>query len=364
MLYRLLKHTCLNCHQFKMGRQEVSNNSLLATPVAANAASTLELWSQVQCPHCITLNIVMLPACCAAQGASLMYSTVVALTTDLVSGGVVISLQMSKFLVKFACLSRGDLVAASLIHTTQAAPSSKALDDIMSSAAMLSKAAADDAAAGDSKGGKGSKGSNKSKQEAAEAELLQHEQQLDADGDLSTGLAAYEAAYGDKGSSKVQQMPKTLHIQDALRTLHKEFYARMPGSKCQNCGCLNPSIKKQGSSKLFKQYSRRALLQNFARGIDVAAAVAGTGAAAAAAMERLREDADAAAEDDEDEKAAAQAGKKRSREADTAGQARKKQGLAGEVKTAVVPAVIKKQQQEQEDWVSSWLSCPFGLCCA
>jgi hypothetical protein len=81
-------------------------------------------------------------------------------------------------------------------------------------------------------------------------------------------------------------------------------------------------------------------------------------------MERFREDADAAAEDDEDEKAAAQAGKKRSREADTAGQARKKQGLAGEVKTAVVPAVIKKQQQEQEDWVSSWLSCPFGLCCA
>jgi hypothetical protein len=30
MLYRLLKHTCLNCHQFKMGRQEVSNNRLLA----------------------------------------------------------------------------------------------------------------------------------------------------------------------------------------------------------------------------------------------------------------------------------------------------------------------------------------------
>jgi hypothetical protein len=24
MLYKLLKHTCLNCHQFKMGRQEVS----------------------------------------------------------------------------------------------------------------------------------------------------------------------------------------------------------------------------------------------------------------------------------------------------------------------------------------------------
>lgn len=274
-------------------------------------------------------------------------------------------MQMSKFLVKFACLSRGDLVAASLIHTTQAAPSSKALDDIMSGAAMLSKAAADDAAAGDSKASKGSKGSKKPKQEAAEAELLQHEQQLDADGDLGTGLAAYEAAYGEKGSSKVQQMPKTLHIQDALRTLHKEFYARMPGSKCQNCGCLNPSIKKQGSSKVFKQYSRRALLQNFARGIDVAAAVAGTGAAAAAAMERLREDADAAAEDEGDEKAAAQAGKKRSREADTAEQAHKKQGLAGDAfegKTAVVPAVIKKQQQEQEDWVSYWHVRTFGPC--
>jgi hypothetical protein len=275
-------------------------------------------------------------------------------------------LQMSKFLVKFACLSRGDLVAASLIHTTQAAPSSKALDDIMSGAAMISKAA-DGAAAGDSKGSKGSKGSKKSKQEAAEAELLRHEQQLDADGDLGTGLAAYEAAYGEKGSSKVQQMPKTLHIQDALRTLHKEFYARMPGSKCQNCGCLNPSIKKQGSSKLFKQYSRRALLQNFARGIDVAAAVAGSGAAAAAAMERLRGDADAAAED-EDKTAAAQAGKKRSREAaDTAEQARKKQGLAGDAfegKTTVVPAIIKKQQQEQDDWVSLFGNHWPSPCCA
>jgi hypothetical protein len=25
-LYRLLKHTCLNCHQFKMGRKEVSSS--------------------------------------------------------------------------------------------------------------------------------------------------------------------------------------------------------------------------------------------------------------------------------------------------------------------------------------------------
>lgn len=29
MLYRLLKNTCLNCHQFKMGRQEVRASKCL-----------------------------------------------------------------------------------------------------------------------------------------------------------------------------------------------------------------------------------------------------------------------------------------------------------------------------------------------
>lgn len=274
-------------------------------------------------------------------------------------------LQMSKFLVKFSCLSKGDLVAASLIHTTQAQPSAKAIDEVMASPAKPQASSAADAADG-SKGQKGGgKGSKKGKKQAAgaeeededAAEQLQFEQSLGADGDLGTGLGAYEAAYGEKGAARVQEMPKTLHIQDALRTLVKEFFARMPSAKCQNCGCLNPSIKKQGASKLFKQYSRRALLQNFARGIDVAAAVAGGAAAAEAAMQRLQEP--AAAEDDDDAAAAAaEGGKKRKRAAAGASaeeqQAQKKQGLTGDVfeDKAPVPSVIKKQLEEQEDWVS------------
>lgn len=275
---------------------------------------------------------------------------------------VLAMLQMAKFLVKFSCLSRGDLVAASLIHTAQAAPQGKGLEEVFSSPVKPkpSKAAAADAtdAAGSSKAqkGKGKKG----KQQAADAEPepLQHEQQLGMDGDLGTGLGAYEAKYGDKGSAQVQHMPKTLHIQEALRILVQEFFTRMPGAKCQNCGCQNPSIKKQGSSKLFKQYSRRALLQNFTRGIDVAAAVAGGAAAAAATMERIQEQQqeDAAGADGDADAEAAGKKRKRGGAAADAGadeQQLKKLGVASsaaESKTPV-PAVIKKQLQEQEDWV-------------
>lgn len=268
---------------------------------------------------------------------------------------------MAKFLVKFACLSRGDLVAASCIHTAQATPQAKAVEEVLSSPAKppASKAAA----APDTDDGKPQKGKKgkKSKQQAAdaEAEPLQHEQHLSMDGDLGTGLGAYEAMYGEKGSARVQQMPKTLHIQEALRTLVREFFTRMPGAKCQNCGCLNPSIKKQGSSKLFKQYSRRALLQNFTRGIDVAAAVAGGAAAAAAALERIKE-VDAAGANAEGEEAAEEGSKKRKRPADKQQQQQeqdqqhKKQVVAADALDGKgsVPAVIKKQLQEQEDWVS------------
>jgi len=277
-------------------------------------------------------------------------------------------LQMAKFLVKFACLSRGDLVAASCIHTAQATPQAKAVEEVLSSPAKppASKAAA--AADADTDGGKpqkGKKGKNAKQQAAeaeAEAEPLQHEQQFSMDGDLGTGLGAYEAMYGEKGSARVQQMPKTLHIQEALRTLVREFFTRMPGAKCQNCGCLNPSIKKQGSSKLFKQYSRRALLQNFTRGIDVAAAVAGGAAAAAAALERIKE-VDAAGAGAEGEEAAEEGGKKRKRPADKQQQQQQQEQQHKKQVVSVdaldgkgsVPAVIKKQLQEQEDWVSGGL---------
>jgi DNA-directed RNA polymerase I subunit RPA1 len=142
------------------------------------------------------------------------------------------------------------------------------------------------------------------------------------DGDYGTGLAAYDAAYGEGSGRRVQQLPKTCHIQEAMRTAVAEFFSRIPATKCQNCGCINPTIKKQGSTKLFKQYTRKGLLQNHMRGIDVAAAVgaARQAAAAAAAAEataaaaavaavkkRKRAAAAAAAEDDtaaEDEQAA------------------------------------------------------------
>jgi hypothetical protein len=292
---------------------------------------------------------------------------------------------MSKFLLKFECLSRGDLVAASLIHTAQAGPSAKAMEELMSvTPSKSSKAAA--AAADGSKQGQGKKGKKKGTQQAEEEEeaaAAGGQQDLGVDGDWGTGLGAYEAAYGDKGGQQVQQLPKTLHIQDAMRTLTQEFYKRMPGAKCQNCGCLNPSIKKQGSSKLFKQYSRRALLQNFARGIDVAAAVTGGAAAAAAAMDRLREAGAAAAgdadgdsdEEEEDEKkgaaaaaTAADSGKKRKRAAAAGAEQQagsKKQGLAGDAfegGSKPVPAVIKKQLQEQEDWVSAVLGSAACFC--
>eukprot|EP00879_Flechtneria_rotunda_P027392 GHRR01029340.1.p1 GENE.GHRR01029340.1~~GHRR01029340.1.p1 ORF type:complete len:728 (+),score=248.94 GHRR01029340.1:30-2186(+) len=179
-LYRLLKHTCLNCHQFKMGRKE-----------------------------------------------------------------------MSKFLVKFSCLTNGDLVAASLIFTAGATPKSTAVQQL----------------AGGSSGTKGSKA-------AAAADAVQDfDGGVGLDGDLGTGLGAYEAAYGEGSCRRVQRLPKTCHIQEALRTATAEFFSRMPGTKCQNCGCTNPTVKKQGSTKLFKQYSRKALIANYARGIDVAAAV-------------------------------------------------------------------------------------------
>lgn len=265
---------------------------------------------------------------------------------------------MSKFLVKFSCLTKGDLVAASLIHTTQAQPSSKAIDDVMASPAKPQPRAADADGSKSSKG-KGKKGKQQAAEEE-EAEQLQHEQEMD--GDLGTGLGAYEAAYGEKGTAKVQQMPKTLHIQDAMRTLVKEFFARIPSGKCQNCGCLNPSIKKQGSSKLFKQYSRRALLQNFARGIDVAAAVAGGAAAATAAMQRLQEP---EGMDEQAGEAAAEGGKKRKRAAGSEGeQAQKKVGLPGDVfeDKSPVPSVIKKQLEEQEDWVSCVYPVVYPSC--
>ncbi|KAF8073189.1 rpa1 [Scenedesmus sp. PABB004] len=195
-LYRLLKHTCLNCHQFKMGRKE-----------------------------------------------------------------------MSKFLVKFNCLSRGDLVAASLISTSGAGPRASALEEVLGVAKAPKARGKKKGDAADGDGGT-------EEAEAAAAGLL-------LDGDLGSGLGAYEAAYGAGSGRSLQRLPRTSHIQEALRVAVAEFFARMPGQRCQNCGCMNPAIRKQGSTKLFKQYSRKALLQNAMRGIDVASLVGAGGRSAA-----------------------------------------------------------------------------------
>jgi DNA-directed RNA polymerase I subunit RPA1 len=103
----------------------------------------------------------------------------------------------------------------------------------------------------------------------------------------------------------------------------------MPPSKCQNCGCTNPSIRKQGSSKLFKQFSRKALLANSMRGIDVASLV-GAGSRAAAQqvqemMQRQQQDAD-----------------------DAAAGSKKKRKRAGEG---------EQQQSEDDEQVSSFFTC-------
>jgi hypothetical protein len=197
-------------------------------------------------------------------------------------------MQMSKFLVKFQCLSKGDLVAASLIPTSGAGPRASALDELFGSSNSSSK-----------KGSKKPAADSDAAAAAAAAEEEAAARGLGLDGDLGTGLGAYEAAYGEGSGASVQALPKTSHIQEAMRVVVSEFFSRMPSSKCQNCGCTNPSIRKQGSSKLFKQFSRKALLANSMRGIDVASLV-GAGSRAAAQqvqemMQRQQDEADAAA---------------------------------------------------------------------
>jgi hypothetical protein len=202
---------------------------------------------------------------------------------------------MSKFLVKFQCLSKGDLVAASLIPTTGAGPRASALEELFGSSSSSSAKKGSSS----SSSRKAAADSDAAAAAAAAAEEEAAARVLGLDGDLGTGLGAYEAAYGEGSGGRVQALPKTSHIQEAMRVAVGEFFSRMPASKCQNCGCTNPSIRKQGSSKLFKQFSRKALLANSMRGIDVASLV-GAGSRAAAQqvqemMQRQQQDADDAA---------------------------------------------------------------------
>jgi hypothetical protein len=236
---------------------------------------------------------------------------------------------MSKFLVKFQCLSKGDLVAASLIPTTGAGPRASALEELFGSSSSSGKKGSS------SSSKKGAADSDTAAAAAAAAEEEAAAKGLGLDGDLGTGLGAYEAAYGEGSGGRVQALPKTSHIQEAMRVAVGEFFSRMPASKCQNCGCTNPSIRKQGSSKLFKQFSRKALLANSMRGIDVASLV-GAGSRAAAQqvqemMQRQQQDADDAA---------------------AAGSKKKRKRAGGE----------EQQQSEDDEQVSSFFTCFVGLC--
>lgn len=237
---------------------------------------------------------------------------------------------MSKFLVKFSCLTRGDLVAASLISTSGAGPRASALEQLMGLKAPSSS----------------SKKAGSSSSKPAES---QGAQGLGFDGDLGTGLGAYEATYGENGSQRVQQLPQTCHIQDALRTAVSQFFTRMPTVKCQNCGCTNPSIRKQGSTRIFKQYTRKALIQNSMRGIDAANLVGSGSKVAADEVSKVMRQAEAAA---------AAAGKKRKRDAAAAAADQQQQEQEEQAKkkgTAAAAALqqqdlkgVKQQQQHQQ----------------
>jgi hypothetical protein len=172
--------------------------------------------------------------------------------------------QMSKFLAKLDCLARGDLVGASHINTSGAGPRPSALQELMGDLPEAQETCEEGGKpASSSKGSKGSGGREQQQQQQ------QSQQQQ-------------PAAQAHGGARRPAALPRTAHIQEALRITISELFSRMPGAKCANCGASNPALKRQGCSKLFKQYSRKALVANALRGLDVASLV-GAGARVGAA---------------------------------------------------------------------------------
>ncbi|KAI8467974.1 MAG: hypothetical protein J3K34DRAFT_471284, partial [Monoraphidium minutum] len=161
-LYKLVRHTCFNCHQFKMGRDEAAG-----------------------------------------------------------------------FLARLECLSRGDLPGAAAVRGGRA---SKAVRE--ASEAIL--AAAED-----------------------EGALL-------AEDDAARAKRRAKLAEEDRAAHRrPPRQPLTCHVQEALRDTVAELYSRMPTQKCANCGATNPTVKRQGATKLFREFSRKALVANLMRGIDM-----------------------------------------------------------------------------------------------
>jgi hypothetical protein len=62
----------------------------------------------------------------------------------------------------------------------------------------------------------------------------------------------------------------TSHAQEAMGVTLAAFFARMPRTKCANCMAVNPIVRKQGATKLFRVFgSAKAALANRMRGISL-----------------------------------------------------------------------------------------------
>ncbi|KIZ00255.1 DNA-directed RNA polymerase I subunit A1 [Monoraphidium neglectum] len=161
-LYKLIRHTCFNCHNFKLGRPEAAH-----------------------------------------------------------------------YLARFECLARGDLAGAADVRGGRA---SKAVRDAT---------------------------------ESILASLEEGEGLLQEDEVARAKRLAKQAAEEAAAHKRPPKQPLTCHIQEATRDAVAEFFARMPAVKCANCNAVNPSVKRQGATKLFREYSRKALVQNLMRGADM-----------------------------------------------------------------------------------------------
>lgn len=81
-------------------------------------------------------------------------------------------------------------------------------------------------------------------------------------GDDDSATASKKAAIGDPKRIKRNGVITT-HCAEAMRGTIGDFFRCQPPSKCANCKCANPAIKKQGAMKLFqaRSWNTRLLLR-------------------------------------------------------------------------------------------------------
>lgn len=70
-----------------------------------------------------------------------------------------------------------------------------------------------------------------------------------AGGEAKGSAGGRPRAGARKSGGKVLLTSTTLQ---AIREVVQEFFARVPKTKCANCGANSPNVKKQGFTKLFK----------------------------------------------------------------------------------------------------------------